>query len=258
MRTSTLTNCKAILALASLTALALGNPASAAVVYESATLGVPTAGGLGLYDSQFLGAKFHLDLTTQVTSIGGNIGGTGSLFGAIVSLSSPASIPLGYPLLPSEVVAYGTFEARTEAVSYTRSPVSVEQALDLSVLLEPGDYGVVFGSGLFGATGSGWMASSTQQTYSVIGVGKSTAIGTPDYFFYSDFGFGIPTSWTDRDFSGDLPQVRFFVNGDAVVQASPVPEPEALALWSFGLLAVLTLRHRNARRGKSTAKSVHV
>jgi hypothetical protein len=139
----------------------------------------------------------------------------------------------------AEVVVHGIFEPISYRVPYSYAQMSGEQTLELSALLSPGYYGVIFGSGLYGATGSGWMASTDQQTYTVDGIGRSIAIGSPDYFFWSEFGFGIPPSWTDRGFgSGGGGQARFFVNGETVVPTSPVPEPATFTLALAGLLAV--------------------
>ena len=134
-----------------------------AVIYESATLGATgRLGGAILSDSQFLGSRFSLASSAIVTSIAGHIAGIGTLFGAIVELCGPNALPTGSPLSGTEVVASGTFVATAP---------SSEQILPLSVLLNPGDYAVIFGSGQFGATGVGVMP------------GGVTTIGSPSYFF---------------------------------------------------------------------------
>ncbi len=160
------------------------------VIYESATLG-PTGqtSGLGVFDEQFLGSRFSISQTVQVTEIGGHIDSlfSGDNFGAIIQLSGPGVLPSGSPFDVGEVIASTTF---------TPSSPSSDISTPLSVILPPGDYALVFGSGLFGATGIGNMPSNN----------PTTPAGTGSFFFWNNI------SWIEGKFT----DVRFTVNGNAV------------------------------------------
>jgi hypothetical protein len=60
---------------------------------------------------QFLGWRFQLNNTLQVTDVGGYLSSYGNIFAAIVSLSSPTALPQGNPFLPGEILASTTFDA---------------------------------------------------------------------------------------------------------------------------------------------------
>jgi len=196
-----------------------GGQASADIIYESATLGTTglNVGGWGLWDTQYLGSRFTVNTETVVTSISGHMEGEGTLFGAIVKLSGPGALPVGSPFTGSELLASGTF---------TASEPSSEQTLAMLVTLAPGDYGVIFGTGLFGATGLGGMPQASDT--------GSVDIGSASYFFW----FGDPTgpSWQDGGFNA----VRFVVNGET----ESVPEPSTFLLLGAGLGGLALLRRR--------------
>jgi hypothetical protein len=122
------------------------------LIFESATMGPPGFSGPSLFNTQFIGSRFYIDRQTAVTAVGGHILGTGTLFGAIVSLGGSTSLPTGHPF-GSELLATTVFNAPTTSID-VRAP--------LSVTLAPGYYGLVFGSGLFGAAGSGMMVDDNQ------------------------------------------------------------------------------------------------
>jgi hypothetical protein len=226
-----------ILAAVMLASIAMaGGQVFASIIYESATLGTTgLGGGWSLYDGQFLGSRFTLSSATTITSIAGHIDGNGTLFGAIVALSGPNALPEGSPFSTSEIMASGIF-----AIT---SPSS-EQMLPLNVTLGPGSYGVIFGSGMFGATGSGAMPQSeiwddtTQSSFVYTG---SVDIGTPSYFFWGTFTQSDGSSFSNW-IDGGFDRARFVVNGDA----SSVPEPTSLLLLGTGLggLALAGWRRR--------------
>ncbi len=197
-------------------AITFANDASATIIHESATLGeTGIHPGLSVFGEQFVGSKFSLASATNVTSIAGHLQGSGSIFGAIVSLTGDDLLPAGNPFDLGVVLASGTFD-----VAFP----SAERSLALSLTLGPGDYGVIFGSGLFGATGSASMPFS-QFTGAV-------DIGSPSYFLWDgDLG-----EWRDTEFSS----LRFVVYGESV----GVPEPATFGLLGLGLAAMAGLRRR--------------
>ena len=171
-------------------AVAIGSVVSGTaqvVIHESATLGpIGQFGGLNFNPNRFLGSRFSLTQTVQVTAVGGHLGrNNGELFAAIVSLSSPIALPVGSPFNPNEVVAFATF-------SEPRSGAGSDDILvPLNVTLDPGDYGLVFGSGEFGTGGMGFMPQS-----------NTDISGQASYFMWTG-------GWQDPGFS----DIRFVVVG---------------------------------------------
>jgi hypothetical protein len=146
---------------------------------------------------QFLGARFALPQGAEVTSVGGEIVqyDAGSLFAAIVRLDGPTALPHGAPFTNEELVAEATFTAPKPS-----SLVDVPMA----VTLPPGEYGLVFGSGMFGASADGAMVFET------------TLPGV-SYFDWYDSSGGTQPFWQQGTFSPGY----FVVNGT-------VPEPGAV------------------------------
>jgi hypothetical protein len=94
----------------------------------------------------------------------------------------------------------------------------------LSVTLNPGTYGLVFGSNQFGSFGVGIMGTS------------NAALPGADTFEWNQQRVPGPFAWTDS--GGQPPQstsARFVVYGDFV------PEPPSAVVVSSGLLALLLL-----------------
>ncbi len=117
-------------------------------------IGPPIAWASGLEWDQFLGARFAIQAPVTLLSVGGefkNISGT--YFAALVPLASMSALPVGnpsagVPFNPGEVWAYRTFEAHVGA---TPEIVTVPFATNVPA----GIYGLVFGTGLYGTSGSG-------------------------------------------------------------------------------------------------------
>lgn len=180
--------------------IALVTSAQGGVIYESATLGPLTGSGTTLYGDQYLGARFSLAEPIQVQAVGGHMYGIdgGSLFGAIVSLSSPSALPSGNP-----------FDMTTIATVTFTLPVyqDADVAIPLEVELQPGNYALIFGSGQFGSHGVGGMPTD-----------NTDIPGQASYFGWYN------NRWNDDGFS----RTRFVVYGELV------PEPSAVTL--FGML----------------------
>jgi hypothetical protein len=134
---------------------------------------------------------------------------SGTCFGAIISLSGPGALPTGSPINLSEIVAstvFGPFPAAD-----WRTP--------LSVILQPGDYALVFGTDYLGASGgSGGMPYD----------GKVALPGAS--FFRWDGGYQGGT-WRESA------EIKRFV-----VEGYEVPEPATMIL--LGLGGVLLRRNK--------------
>jgi hypothetical protein len=189
-----LTKLSCISAGAAFISLGIVSTAQAVTVsLESAPLGSTGQSGGALISSfQFLGWRFQLTDTLQVTYIGGHLGSlspNNEIFGAIVPLSGSNALPQGNLSQPEEVLA---------ATSFSFSPVftSNDVIVPLSVTLNPGNYALVFGSGLFGASGAAVMPSNNNPNFP----GSS--------YFFSNVNNGF--AWV----SGGLSGTRFFVKGE--------------------------------------------
>jgi hypothetical protein len=119
------------------------------VVLESSVMGAAGhVSGSSISTAQFVGWRFQTTQTLTVDHVGGHLlsipDEPGDIFAAIVRLPSITSVPAGAPFNPDEIVATTTF---------TPPFPSAEVFTPLSTTLTPGAYTLVFGTGLFGATG---------------------------------------------------------------------------------------------------------
>ena len=141
-------------------------PANADTILESATLGPSEFGGGlaigGSVNNPILGNRFSVSATTQITAIGGhlntfddgNLFNIGSIWGAIIPMSGflPA-----FDASEIEAIAlvHAIFEDDNSSSGDLREPVSL--------VLNPGDYALLFGGGgLFGTTGEAHMSTTNQ------------------------------------------------------------------------------------------------
>jgi hypothetical protein len=162
--------------------------AGADIIYETATLGPTgiTGNGFGIYTNQFLGTRFFVSTTFTTSRIGGHLysGSNNHIFGALVSLGYSTDFPNSMNLSTPDVLGTALL---------TCPNLSAEVSAPLSVQLAPGYYSLVFGTGLFGATGGGGAPSN------------NIDIDSPSLFFSNG------ENWIEGQFSG----VRFFVEGVA-------------------------------------------
>lgn len=189
-----------------------GLPGGATTLYQSATMGTSgQTSGVVVNANQFLGAAFTLPSAAQITAVGGHISGTGTLFAAILSLSG--SLPTGAPF-DSSLITDTTF---------TAPATSQDVVVPLSVTLNAGTYALIFGSGLFGATGNGAMPTN------------NTDVVGATYFYWD----GVDHfAWFLDTFSN----TRFTVYGEIV------PEPSSFGLMAVGVLMLLAVKARAWKR----------
>ncbi|MCA9235014.1 MAG: hypothetical protein KDA44_06070 [Planctomycetales bacterium] len=163
----------------------------------------------------FSGVRFELTQATITSQIGGHFfspsGGT--FFGAIVKLEDEHDFPNSDDLSTPDVL--GT----TQLTFPMPSNVAFG---DLSVVLDPGWYALVFGSGLFGANGTGGMPLNNPD------------IGNPTYISFQP---GSVTGWNDLS-NPRWHDFRFVVVGNRVV-----PEPRSIVGIAFLSFLFAMCRH---------------
>ena len=187
--------------------------AAADTLYSSADLNDFSStfenGAYAIDSSNFLGAGFHLTSASDISAIGGYFSqfSDGNIFGAILS-SGAAWNTVGTSAL-AEVTFSGS---------------GMDQTINLNspLHLAAGDYQLVFGSGLFGATGTSALVDS-QYT-----------LGNPTLLQSFNAGTSVAALST--------PDVRMTVLGTV----SPAPEPEsyALLLAGLGMIGAVVRRRR--------------
>lgn len=208
----------------------LAGPARADVVlYQTATLdpnavandntfvlqGDGTTAGNGFSGGSLMfGADFTVVGGATITGIDAAFADTattassGAIFGAIV----PVDPATGLPTQPVETLASGTLAE----VVFTPT-TDGDTTLALSVTLPAGEYGVVFGSGLFGATGVADLLA-----------GNDT-VGSPSVFVNDFAPWAADPSDTD---------IRLFVT------AAPEPGSLAMLLTAATMLTGVSRRRR--------------
>ncbi len=172
---------------------------NADIIHESATMGaINQYQGYKIWQYQFLGSRFEITETTEITAIGGHIATEDDdrlIFGAIVSLNSQSDLPPGLPFWTSksEVVAWAYFNPPWW---------SFDKRIPLTVILEPGWYGLVFGAGEFG--------SLNRFAESVMPYIGQTNLSGNSYFHWNGSGW-YPTAYSPSSYP------RFVVEGHAVI-----------------------------------------
>ncbi len=183
-----------------------------------------SVGGRAVDAASYVAARFSLANTTQINGLGGRVCGfpglDSSLFVAIVPLATPTSLPTSTPsTLAGEALFSGVFTAPS---------TSGDVFAPASFSLAAGDYAIVMGSELFGATGTGYLPDDNSD------------FASSSYFFAADDGQGF-TAWTD----GIVANVRLVVNG-----VPTVSEPGAIFLLFAGLIALCGGRTLENSRGR--------
>lgn len=159
------------------------------VVFESATMGPPgQMEGYLVSTNQYMGTRFYVDRQLEVTQIGGHIAQAvfgADFFGAIVSLTGPSALPLGYPFTAGEVKASTVFDPGIFSSDF-RTP--------LSVILTPGYYALIFGTDVLGSANG----------YGIMPYAGQTSFPSASYFV-----FWPTTGWLDTTDEG----ARFVMEG---------------------------------------------
>jgi len=208
--------------LLSLVAVAAPNAANAGIIFSTADYTGVDTGEYIVSDDRYFGVGFTLDATTEIRGIGGQFGGfpSGAIFGAIVPLTSAGSLP---SFTPSEI------EANSLAhVVFSAPSATTDLTVPLSITLSAGSYGLVFGSGAFGADGAGGLGDG------------NNPVGSPSFFTYLSFDLD-GNSWETASMDG----ARFTITG--------APEASTWMMMTAGFVGLGLLGYRRARRSTAIA-----
>jgi hypothetical protein len=188
--------------------------------YQSGILGaVGQAGGSAISlqppDQQWLGVRFQTSTGGLIDGVGGNLSvynffGNGLIFASLVKLSGLSDYPDSTDLSTPDVLATTTF---------TGAYPSVDVVVPIGpVAVGPGTYALIFGSGQFGATGQGAMATD------------NTPVGTQSEFELSN------NTWSELNQTG----LRFTVYA--------MPEPRTIPLLLLSATVMLMCTSLSLRR----------
>lgn len=229
------------LAMLATVTLCAGSPAQADTVFQTAVAVSDGSGDYPVYgdgtnqNSNFVGVSFAVAEATTTLEVGANIdafgkisggssgdGGNGLVFAEVVSLSSLSSVPSVPGSSGNSIVAW--LQANDLGHALLNVPSIAGDASTIihfgSALSAGNSYAVIFGSGLYGATGGINLTS-----------GNAT-IGEPNLF---------------NTVGGDTFSPYGYDTGIRIYATSPVPLPAALPLLVSGISLVLG-RSRRGRR----------
>ncbi|MCH8048210.1 MAG: tandem-95 repeat protein, partial [Planctomycetes bacterium] len=181
-------------------------PGFSSRIYESTPQGSSGGGGSGIDAAQFLGSRFFVDTTLRTGRIGGGIAGNaaagnGKLFAAVVALSGPDDFPDSADLSTPDVLGHAllTIDASDFKSHLIAAP------LDIS--LTAGWYAVVYGSGKFGATGSGSAPDTGtgghEQLRTTNGAAWTSQTDRTTHFFLDGQALFVGVLANDSDADGD-------------------------------------------------------
>jgi len=206
--------------------------AYAEYIFESAIGDFDSArccGGPFISSNSFFGSVFKLNEITIIDGIGGHFhnlpgipglpapfGLEGTIFGALLSVDEN-NLNIGTLTNLNNVLAFSVFTPNSGFESIT--PVSIT--------LTPGSYAIVFGSGLFGATGK-TLLTVVEQRVSDISYGKIVVVNQ----------YNTPVA---NPVYGPINRYRMFVTG-TTVSAVPEPETYTMILAGLGLMGVVARR----------------
>jgi hypothetical protein len=171
------------------------------VVLESAEMGTPgRIGGTSITSAQWVAWRFSIDSPLAVHHVGGHLlaipDQPGDIFAAFVRLSSVDSLPIGAPFNEDEVVATATFRPNFPSDEYITP---------FEATLAPGSYALVFGTGLYGATGFASLHNGPDQP-------DIPPTNLSSFVFWSIPSPGAPHEWRQNLASN----MRFIVQADVI------------------------------------------
>jgi hypothetical protein len=139
----------------------VGPPGPRYMLAESARP-LPPADGIyttrTVSSSSYNGSNFYVGKPTRLSRVGGNfIGGNGQIFAALVQLGDLNGAPS-----PTDFTGVDVLKTALLTMPTVGSP-PVDVAAPFDIMLQPGYYGLWFGSGKFGATGSGSLYAENRQ-----------------------------------------------------------------------------------------------
>ncbi len=208
------------------------------IIYESAGLGsFGSRGGATISLNQFVGISFSIADAVHVTAIGGDMGTSpgGTIFGAIVPVPTAGAVPSVAPL-EIESIALGN----TVFSAAAGHPVTTDFRTPIAMDLATGDYALIFGSGLFGASGQGFVRNNNIPFSSSVAFTTDNAPPPP----------GFPAGRWNSGFFGT--GWRLVVEGEL----RPIPEPSTLLLLGSALVALVSVaRQRRREREKGSGSS---
>jgi hypothetical protein len=154
------------------------------VILESASLGATGhISGSSVTTAQFVGWRFQINAALDVDRIGGHLlsdpNSPGGVFAALVALDSITAVPHGAPFTAGETIATAVFQPAFP---------SDEIEVPLTAALQPGSYALVFGTGLFGASGAGALPNFDDQP-------DIPPTDISSYIFWSRPFQGLPFEW---------------------------------------------------------------
>ncbi|MEX0641965.1 MAG: Ig-like domain-containing protein, partial [Pirellulales bacterium] len=122
-------------------------------IYQtSANPSAGAGGGSSISPTQFLAARFQVTSPTTTGRLGGLFGGQGTGFAALVALTGPDDFPDSFDLSTPDVLGHSTLTFPNGNTLFVSAP--------LEVPLSPGWYSIVYGTGLFGTDGQGWVSGN--------------------------------------------------------------------------------------------------
>jgi hypothetical protein len=225
-------------------------------IFETAlaTPNHPTSnGGTGADANFYTGVGFRVERDTQLKQVGAWIGGSGTIFAAIVDLgANQFGLPNPPDLSGSDVL--GTTLIDLDGTDFTGEEV----VADFELTLEPGAYALLFGAGRFGADADAdgflrdahipngdWSEYSIRQSDGM----RFFQAGTPRIFAIADSApgtvqvrptFDLLAEVTRDDISGDVENVRLIDGDPTITVDKPVTsdDPDQLAVFEFSLADV--------------------
>ena len=192
------------------------------------------AGSAPFNQTQFVGARFSLTVTTQLHHIGGHIVGSHrtNLAGQTVAQQGAGFLAI-FPLINAQ--SFPTVDANrfeTQAIFSTLLSPSgprTDHLVPLSLFLSQGDYAVVFGGG--SGRERNWFGSDGD-----IFFGEDYLKPSDSIIYGHTFRSSPTISWNESSSQTFGPRI--------LIAGTPVPEPSTFLLFASGIIGVFAWKHR--------------